>query len=98
MHTNKQANAQRNNVAYNSTLLNELCEEWRCTANDIDDSTLFVNCNSVTHSNITHNDFATLVQHDSIDDEAYPVLVYKLQDKLVAWLDIENEWGHVAVA
>ena len=96
MHINKKANAQRNNVAYNSILLNELCEDWRCTVSDIDDSTLFVNCNSITHDSIEQDDFTAQVQYDSIDDEAFPVLVYKLQDKFVAWYDFENECGHVA--
>ena len=40
--------------------------------------------------------FADMVQHDDVNEEADPVLVYMLNGQPVAWYDMENAHGYVA--
>ena len=40
--------------------------------------------------------FAALINSDAENDDALPVLVYTLRDKLVAWYDCENCCGYIS--
>lgn len=40
--------------------------------------------------------FAQMVQHDTIDEDADPVLVYVRAGKPVAWYDMECATGYIA--
>ena len=40
--------------------------------------------------------FEDMVQHDEVNDDADPVLVYMLNGQPVAWYDMENAQGYVA--
>jgi len=61
----------------------------------------FVNTNKANVSYDEESDevqcateFEKLVKFDEIDSSAYPVLVYKMNDKVVAWYDIEMFMGY----
>ena len=68
----------------------------------------FVNSNAVNvRFELTNDDpelmfeaypsrFADMVQHDEVNDDADPVLVYMLNGQPVAWYDMENAQGYVA--
>lgn len=40
--------------------------------------------------------FAATVQHDKVVDEAFPVIAYELNNKLVAWYDMELFAGYIS--
>ena len=40
--------------------------------------------------------FARMVEHDSVNDNADPVIVYVLYGVFVAWYDMENATGYIA--
>ena len=40
--------------------------------------------------------FAATVAHDSVNDEAFPVIVYERNSKQVAWYDMELMRGFIA--
>jgi hypothetical protein len=40
--------------------------------------------------------FARMVEHDSVNDRADPVLVYVRDGVFVAWYDMENAYGYIA--
>lgn len=71
---------------------------------EIDESdwlSCFVNCNerNVAFDAEDRDDFlakfAAQVQHDEVNDDAYPVLVYMREGVPVAWSDFENECGYI---
>jgi len=56
----------------------------------------FINSNS-PNVNMTYFEFTVQYDFANSDDDAYPVLVYTNEsNELVAWFDIENDWGYVA--
>ena len=68
----------------------------------------FVNANAVNvRFEITNTDpeymfevfperFARMFEHDDVNEDADPVLVYVLNGAPVAWYDMENAHGYVA--
>lgn len=40
--------------------------------------------------------FARMFEHDTVDFDGDPVLVYHLGEKMVAWYDQENAYGYIA--
>lgn len=38
--------------------------------------------------------FESEIQYDDIDDHCFPVIVYKRNDELIAWYDVENLCGY----
>jgi hypothetical protein len=44
---------------------------------------------------LSQAEFEKSVKFDKINDKAFPVLVYELNTKAVAWYDIEMFMGHV---
>jgi hypothetical protein len=74
-------------------------KEWEIDESDWVDC--FVNCNEATVEFEAEDEedfctkFAALVHHDSVNDDAYPVLVYMREGVPVAWSDFENECGYV---
>lgn len=40
--------------------------------------------------------FEDMIEHDEVNDDADPVLVYMLNGQFVAWYDMENAQGYVA--
>ena len=71
----------------------ETAAHWEVEADDW--IGFFVNCNETTHKDIAVEDFEKLVQYDSVNSDACPVLVYLRNGVPVAWSDEENEWGYI---
>ena len=68
---------------------------------DID---MFVNTNKAfvtfadqSDEELSQSNFEKLVNFDKVNTEAYPVLVYEMNTKAVAWYDIEMFMGFAKV-
>ena len=62
----------------------------------------FVNGNAVNVTVLNTNsletvqeEFESKLTYDSVNDEAFPVLVYVRNNEFVAWCDLENAQGYV---
>lgn len=80
----------QHSFTYNTALLQ------RCNMQDTTDPVdQFVNGNAITHAGIGTEEFGLLVEHDSEDDDAFPVVVYMQGKVFVGWHDCENAWGYI---
>ena len=75
---------------YNATT----AKKWGITKDDW--IACLCNCNRVTHEDIAQDEFEKIVTFDSVNNDAFPVLVYMQNSVPVAFYDEENEWGYVA--
>lgn len=55
-----------------------------------------VKCTNATLEQAQHT-FETKFTYDTVNDEAWPVLVYMLNNNAIAWYDEENMCGYIAV-
>lgn len=81
-------------VVYNHELIASLRAAWGDGWHGAMD--LFVNGNEVNSRNIEQENFEKLVKFDTVNDDAFPVLVYQIGNEMVAWYDEENEYGYIA--
>lgn len=81
-------------VVYNHAAIKRLRDTWGDGWHGARD--LFVNGNAPTVKRIEQSDFEQLVIFDTVNDEAFPVLVYQNGNEMTAWYDEENEYGYIA--
>jgi len=89
-----------NTVVYNQRRLQSLSKATRIDfyANAIADNnarSLFVNGNRPNVNDVPKENFEELVSYDSVNTQAYPVLVYLNGTQMVGWYDIENMYGYI---
>lgn len=81
-------------VVYNHAAIKRLRDTWGDGWHGAMD--LFVNGNEENVENVSQEEFEKGVKFNMINDNAFPVLVYQMGHKMVAWYDEENEYGYIA--
>ena len=81
-------------VVYNHERIASLRAAWGDGWHGAKD--LFVNGNDANVRNVTQDEFEARIQFDTVNDDAFPVLVYLNGSEMLAWYDEENEYGYIA--
>lgn len=81
-------------VVYNQARIDALRAAWGDGWHSATE--LFVNGNEPNVNNAAQASFEERFSFDTVNEAAYPVLIYQNGTQMVAWYDIENMRGYVA--
>lgn len=85
----------KHTVQYGARLA-ELDARWGgFTVEELDASSIFVNGNYTNYKG-SRSKFERTLQFNTVDDSAYPVLLYLQDEQMMGYYDIDNEHGYIA--